>query len=171
MAGRPLSKAKRIENLRKQLAVVLRGLHQEIPTTHLGDDPPSHCSAGPVREPWRRSLASAATALIDLGGLVDALARQGNGSTAEFDDERDCDFALGLLDNLDVEFPRDIQRERSRWRDELIRIVNPERIRMLVSEYPGDAGEKPLRNAQFCEWAVERVRSGAVSPSGRGRAD
>lgn len=48
-------------------------------------------------------------------------------------------------------------REENRCRDELIRNASPGRIRFLVSEYPGDAGGKPLKNAKFCKWAVAQL--------------
>ena len=116
-------------------------------------------------------------ATIKLARLVDALAEKANGKAPEFDTEEGVELASAILDDLEIEAPDLETSSRHRFRDELIRLVGPERIRELAAEYEGGAGEKPLRNSAFCEWAVAKVRSrpatnregsgfaGAVSPT------
>ena len=57
----------------------------------------------------------------------------------------------------DFEIP---QSPLDRWRGELIKIAKPERIWQLAAEYEGDAGEKPLKSARFCKWALGQVKAG-----------
>lgn len=161
MPGRPFSKSKRIEALRKQLAAILRELRQEAPDLHFRPDAPAHCAKSPVRSHWRDSLGVTAQAVLATGDLAYKLAQLANGGDEKCGglDEADDRLASDVLDLLEIENQSDYEKRRFAARDRLIRIAAPARIWQLANEYSGDAGEKPLKNERFCRWAVERVRS------------
>lgn len=171
MPGKPATTAKKLERLRKQAVEVLRALREAIPPTHLRGQPAPDATWTETRDSWRRSLASQAETVLNLGGLVDALAAKANGNVPEFDDTRDCDFAIEVFADLAVEYRFEIKRARHRWRDELLKIVSePERIRELADQYRASGasdGVKPLRDSAFCKWAIAKVRAGPAT-NGRG---
>ena len=177
LPGQPVTQARRVQTLWQTLAEVLHELRKATPETHFRGDPAPGATWTAMRDRWRGANASVAMATIKLARLVDALAEKANGKAPEFDTEEGVELASAILDDLEIEAPDLETSSRHRFRDELIRLVGPERIRELAAEYEGGAGEKPLRNSAFCEWAVAKVRSrpatnregsgfaGAVSPT------